>query len=123
VNIRRCFVSGYFLQSAHLERSNKYATIKDNQIVFLHPSTVLAQSPEWVIYNEFVLTTKNYIRTITDVRPEWLIELGGSYFDLKTFPECEAKRALARFVNNPRNAAAAASRAPAPTAYGSASKP
>ena len=30
--------------------------------------------PEWVLYNEFVLTTKNYIRTCTDVKPEWLIK-------------------------------------------------
>jgi pre-mRNA-splicing factor ATP-dependent RNA helicase DHX15/PRP43 len=28
---------------------------------------------EWVVYNEFVLTTKNYVRTVTAVRPEWLL--------------------------------------------------
>ena len=39
----------------------------------LHPSTVLGQDSEWVLYNEFVLTTKNYIRTITAVKPEWLL--------------------------------------------------
>ena len=39
----------------------------------LHPSTVLAEDSEWVIYNEFVLTSKNYIRTVTSVKPEWLL--------------------------------------------------
>ena len=48
-------------------------TIKDNQNVLLHPSTVLAHEAEWVLYNEFVLTTKNYIRTVTAVKPEWLL--------------------------------------------------
>ena len=48
-------------------------TVKDNQVVQLHPSTCLDHKPEWVLYNEFVLTTKNYIRTCTDVKPEWLI--------------------------------------------------
>ena len=54
------------LQVAHLERTGHYLTIKDNQIVQLHPSTCLDHKPEWVLYNEFVLTTKNYVRTVTD---------------------------------------------------------
>jgi len=41
--------------------------------VMLHPSTVLAVDSEWVVYNEFVLTTKNYVRTVTSIRPEWLM--------------------------------------------------
>jgi HrpA-like RNA helicase len=53
---------------AHLERTGHYLTIKDNQVVQLHPSTCLDHKPEWVIYNEFVLTTKNYIRTVTDIK-------------------------------------------------------
>lgn len=57
-----------FFQVAHLERTGHYQTIKDNQVVQLHPSTCLDHKPEWVIYNEFVLTTKNYIRTCTDVK-------------------------------------------------------
>lgn len=56
---------------AHLERSGNYLTVKDNQVVQLHPSTVLDHKPEWVAYNEFVLTSKNYIRTVTDIKPEW----------------------------------------------------
>ena len=41
------------------------------QVVQLHPSTCLDHKPEWVLYNEFVLTSKNYIRTCTDVKSEW----------------------------------------------------
>lgn len=29
--------------------------------------------PEWVLYNEFVLTTKNYIRTCTDIKADWWV--------------------------------------------------
>ena len=54
-----------------MERTGHYLTVKDNQVVQLHPSACLDHKPEWVIYNEFVLTTKNYIRTITDIKPEW----------------------------------------------------
>ena len=41
------------------------------QMVHLHPSTVLSNKPEWVIYNEFVLTTRNFIRVVTDIKGEW----------------------------------------------------
>ena len=47
-------------------------------------------------YNEFVLTSKNYIRMCTDIKGDWLIELAPHYYDLKNFPSCEAKRTLER---------------------------
>ncbi len=73
-NIRRALVSGFFMQVAMKESNGKtYVTVKDNQTVLLHPSTVLGQESEWLVYNEFVLTTKNYIRTVTSVKAEWLL--------------------------------------------------
>ena len=73
LNIRRALLVGFFMQVAHLERGGTYLTVKDNQVVALHPSCCLSTKPEWVLYNEFVLTTKNYIRTVVDVRGEWYI--------------------------------------------------
>jgi pre-mRNA-splicing factor ATP-dependent RNA helicase DHX15/PRP43 len=73
-NIRRALVAGFFMQVARKDGSGKtYTTVKDEQSVLLHPSTVLGQESEWVVYNEFVLTTKNYIRSVTAVKPEWLL--------------------------------------------------
>lgn len=94
INIRKTLVAGFFMQVAHLERTGHYLTIKDNQVVQLHPSTCLDHKPEWVVYNEFVLTTKNYIRTVTDIKPEWLIKIAPNYYDMSNFPQCEAKRQL-----------------------------
>lgn len=39
----------------------------------LHPSCGLDNQPEWVIFNEFVLTTRPYIRTVTQIQPEWYV--------------------------------------------------
>ena len=47
-------------------------TAASAQVVQLHPSTCLDHKPEWVLYNEFVLTSKNYICTCTDIKAEWL---------------------------------------------------
>jgi len=95
-NIRRAMAAGFFMQVAHLERSGHYLTIKDNQVVALHPSSCLSDKPEWVIYDEFVLTTKNFVRTCTRVSGEWLAEMAPHYYDLENFPECEAKREMER---------------------------
>ena len=74
-NIRRALCAGFFMQVAKKDSQGKtmYTTVKDSQHVLLHPSTVLGYDAEWVLYNEFVLTTKNYIRTVTAVKPEWLL--------------------------------------------------
>lgn len=96
VNIRKCLLAGYFMQVAHLERTGHYLTVKDNQRVHLHPSTCLDHKPEWVLYNEFVLTTRNFIRIVTDVKGDWLIDVAPQYYDLSNFPQCEARRVLER---------------------------
>ncbi|XP_054608545.1 pre-mRNA-splicing factor ATP-dependent RNA helicase DHX15 [Dunckerocampus dactyliophorus] len=97
-NIRRMLVTGFFMQVAHLEHTGHYLTVKDNQVVQLHPSTVLGRKPEWVLYSEFVLTAKNYIRTCTHVEPEWLLKIAPRYYDMSKFPQCEAKRQLQRIM-------------------------
>lgn len=96
VNIRKAMLAGYFMQVAHLERTGHYLTVKDNQVVHLHPSNCLDHKPEWVIYNEYVLTSRNFIRTVTDIRGEWLVDIAPHYYDLANFPQCEAKRVLER---------------------------
>lgn len=51
-NIQRALTAGFFMQVAHNEGDKKgYVTIKDLQVVGLHPSTGLDHKPEWVIYN------------------------------------------------------------------------
>lgn len=99
-NIRQALTCGFFMQVAHKEgEKGSYLTVKDNQVVRLHLSCGLDMTPEWVVYNEFVLTTANFIRTVTEVRPEWLLEYAPQYFDPSTFPkESETRRALERVI-------------------------
>ena len=64
----------------------------------LHPSCGLDTQPEWVLFNEFVLTTRPYIRTVTEIRVEWLLELTANFYDPATFPDGEARQALQRML-------------------------
>ncbi|KAF7551291.1 hypothetical protein G7046_g7765 [Stylonectria norvegica] len=96
-NIRRALLAGFFMQVAMKESSGKlYRTVKDDQAVLIHPSTVLRTEFDWVMYNEFVLTSKQYIRTCTGIRPEWLLEIAPTYYDLDSFEQGDIKRSLAR---------------------------
>eukprot|EP01126_Amoeba_proteus_P049345 TRINITY_DN5769_c0_g1_i10.p1 TRINITY_DN5769_c0_g1~~TRINITY_DN5769_c0_g1_i10.p1 ORF type:complete len:704 (-),score=133.96 TRINITY_DN5769_c0_g1_i10:77-2188(-) len=98
IAIRKAILAGFFMRFAHLERNGLYLTVKDNQTVALHPSTGLDHKPEWVVYDEFVLTSRNFIRTVTEVQPEWLLEISPHYYDMRNFPNCEAKQILSRLL-------------------------
>lgn len=115
VNIRKAIVSGFYMQVAHLERGKgsetHYMTVKDNQIAALHPSTALKTKPDWVLYNEFVLTNKNFLRTVTSIRGEWLVEIAPHYFDLDNFPAGETRRDLERLFARKQQKEAEAARA------------
>lgn len=95
VNIRRALVAGFFTQVAHCGRGG-YLTTKDKQPVTLHPSCSLDTKPEWVLFHEFVQTSRSYIRTVTAVRGEWLVDIAPEYYDLSNFPPGEARAALER---------------------------
>ena len=44
-NIVKCILSGFFMQSAHLERAGHYLTLKDDQVTLIHPSSSLDSKP------------------------------------------------------------------------------
>ncbi|KAI0225509.1 DEAH-box ATP-dependent RNA helicase prp43 [Massospora cicadina] len=95
-NIRKAIASGFFMQAARLTAKGHYLTLKDNQTVYIHPSSSFNKKPEWVVYNELVLTTRNYIRTLTEVRGHWFLEFSPTYFDVEGFPPGEVRRAIER---------------------------
>ncbi len=43
-----------------------------------------------------MLTSKNYIRTVTEIKGEWLVDIAPHYYELENFPAGEARRALDR---------------------------
>lgn len=45
IPIKKCILSGYFTQVALLQKNNVYLTVKDSQVVVIHPGSVLAFRP------------------------------------------------------------------------------
>eukprot|EP00173_Palmaria_palmata_P003151 Plantae.Rhodophyta-Palmaria_palmata.ctg3272.p1 GENE.Plantae.Rhodophyta-Palmaria_palmata.ctg3272~~Plantae.Rhodophyta-Palmaria_palmata.ctg3272.p1 ORF type:complete len:257 (+),score=52.47 Plantae.Rhodophyta-Palmaria_palmata.ctg3272:95-772(+) len=93
--IRQALLSGYFMQVAYKDnRAGQYLTVKDQQAVVLHPSCGVKHSPEWIMYNEFVVTKKQYIRDCSVIEGKWLIDQAEHYYDLSNFPAGKAELAL-----------------------------
>jgi len=36
--------------------------------------------PKWVIYNELVFTTKEFMRELIEIKSEWLLEIAPHYY-------------------------------------------
>ncbi|CAD8093029.1 unnamed protein product [Paramecium sonneborni] len=90
--IKKALIAGMFMQTAHLTKNGAYMTVKDSQIVAIHPCSVLNHKPEWILYQEFVLTSKNYLRTVTDIEGKWLYEMCPEYFNPKTIKNIETRK-------------------------------
>ena len=79
--IRRAITSGYFTRAARKDPVEGYKTLSHGQTVYIHPSSSLFQKgPDWVIYHELVLTTKEYMRSVLAIDARWLFELAPRHF-------------------------------------------
>ncbi|KAL6044079.1 putative pre-mRNA-splicing factor ATP-dependent RNA helicase dhx16 [Balamuthia mandrillaris] len=81
VSIRKAIAAGFFYHTAKLQRSGSYKTLKHKQAVQIHPSSALFQAlPRWVLYHELVFTTKEFMRQVMEIEPEWLVEIAPHYY-------------------------------------------
>ena len=47
---------------------------------FILASSLFNKAPEWVIYHELVLTSKEYMREVTTLEPKWLVDVAPRFF-------------------------------------------
>ncbi|KAI3870037.1 hypothetical protein MKX03_015742 [Papaver bracteatum] len=79
--IRKAIAAGFFFHAARKDPQEGYRTLVENQPVYIHPSSALFQrQPDWVIYHELVMTTKEYMREVTVIDPKWLVDLAPRFF-------------------------------------------
>ncbi|KAL6974883.1 Pre-mRNA-splicing factor ATP-dependent RNA helicase DEAH1, partial [Sarracenia purpurea var. burkii] len=86
--IKKAITAGYYITPSlqRLGTTEEWIlpTVKYPQTVYIHPTSGLAQVlPRWVVYHELVLTTKEYMRQVTELKPDWLVEIAPHYYQLK----------------------------------------
>lgn len=81
--IMKSLCAGYFSNTSRMQRGGGYRAIKQNASVHIHPSSCLFKEvppPRYVLYYELVETSKNFMRNIMSIKPEWLLEVAPHYF-------------------------------------------
>lgn len=85
--IRKCICSGYYHQAAKVKGIGEYINLRTSVTVQLHPTSALyglGYLPDYVVYHELILTSKEYMSCVTSVDPHWLADLGGVFYSLKS---------------------------------------
>lgn len=94
IMIRKSILAGYFTQVAHRQKSGNYMVVRDNQAVTIHPGSLFEPRPAFLVYHELVLTSKNYIRTVSAIKPEWLLIEAPNYFNPQLIKNIETRKEL-----------------------------
>jgi len=84
--VRKCICSGFFYQAAKVHGLEGFINLRTGMKLQLHPTSALfnmADLPQYVVYHELMLTTKEYISTVTAVEPSWLVEYGGVFYAIR----------------------------------------
>ncbi|KAH3686614.1 hypothetical protein WICPIJ_002413 [Wickerhamomyces pijperi] len=89
-SIRKALCSGFFKNIAKRSPSSSsqgngssYETLSELTQVFIHPSSSLSRSsPQYVVYNTILNTTKEYLVHVTTIDPKWLIEIVPEFFEI-----------------------------------------
>ncbi|KAH7280381.1 hypothetical protein KP509_37G064800 [Ceratopteris richardii] len=91
--IKKAITSGYFYHTAKLQKNGSYRTVKNPQTVHIHPSSGLAEVlPRWVVYFELVITTKEYMRQVIEIKPDWLIEIAPHYYKKQDVEDASSQK-------------------------------
>lgn len=84
--VRKCICSGYYHQAAKVKGIGEYINLRTSVTVQLHPTSALyglGYLPDYVVYHELILTSKEYMSCVTSVEPHWLADLGAVFYSIK----------------------------------------
>lgn len=84
--VRLCICAGYYHQAAKRRGLGEYVNLRTSVAVQLHPTSALYNSgdpPDYVVYHELILTSREYMSCVTAVDPHWLADLGGVFYSVK----------------------------------------
>ena len=84
--VRKCICSSYFHQAARLKGIGEYVNMRTGMPCHLHPTSALfgmGFTPDYIVYHELVMTSKEYMQCVTSVDGYWLAELGPMFYTVK----------------------------------------
>ncbi|XP_050397027.1 pre-mRNA-splicing factor ATP-dependent RNA helicase PRP16 [Patella vulgata] len=93
--IRKAICSAYFHQAARLKGLGEYVNCRTGMPCHLHPTSALfgmGYTPDYIVYHELVMTSKEYMQCVTAVDGQWLAELGPMFYSIKDASKSRVER-------------------------------
>ncbi|KAL9654985.1 hypothetical protein ABK040_008773 [Willaertia magna] len=80
--LRKCLITGYFMNVAQRQKDGSYKGLRNNLTMHIHPNSILFKfPPEYVIYSEVIYTKKVFMKHVSTINPEWLVEMCPNYYE------------------------------------------
>jgi pre-mRNA-splicing factor ATP-dependent RNA helicase DHX38/PRP16 len=84
--VRKAICSSYFHNAARMKGIGEYYNLRSGVPCVLHPTSsiyALGFTPDYVVYHELIMTSKEYMQCVTAADPQWLAEMGPMFFSIK----------------------------------------
>jgi pre-mRNA-splicing factor ATP-dependent RNA helicase DHX38/PRP16 len=81
--VREAFTHGFFPHAARRTSMTEYTTMLSGVPCELHPTSAVHSAgvaPDYVIYNDFIFTSKEYMSVVSGAKPEWLVKASRGLF-------------------------------------------
>lgn len=84
--VQKSMVSGLFSNAAYLHPCGDYKTVRGDEIVHVHPTSVfheIVERPRFIVFVEIMNTSKTYMRHIMSIEQNWLLEVAPHFYNLQ----------------------------------------
>lgn len=95
--VRKCIASAYFHHAARMKSIGEYTSVQTGMPCHLHPTAALyglGYQPDYIVYHELLMTSKEYMMCVTAVDPYWLAEFGDKAYTVKESKFGQSRRKL-----------------------------
>ncbi len=75
----QCLLTGLFQRIAIRQPDRSYLTLVTRQQVYIHPASTCPRDAEVVMYQDVMRTSKQWMRTVSRVMPQWLSSSAPAY--------------------------------------------
>lgn len=85
--LRKCIAQAYAAsKAARMKSITEFVNLRTGTPCLLHPTSALLGlgfTPEYVVYHELIMTSKEYMHCVTAVDPTWLAESAPMFYSLR----------------------------------------
>lgn len=86
-SLRKCIAQAYAAsKAARMKSITEFVNLRTGTPCLLHPTSALLGlgfTPEYVVYHELIMTSKEYMHCVTAVDPTWLAEAAPMFYSLR----------------------------------------